>query len=420
MSATSLDILIVEDRDSEFLNLKRLLHSDAAVTYSIAWTRDGRETQRALARRSFDCILLDASISDDGALHLLNDEATPLAGSPILVIASNATISFARDLLEAGAVDVLFKERLTSTGLSLAIRNAIDRQKLQHTVHHQQHEIQELREKFDQHVAPLERINAELHAKIGELSKQYMDRQARAQFSSIRVLSGGLAHTINNPLSSVIANLSFIDGFFDEILPKLKERLTEDELLEFEDIRECVHDATTATQRIQSITGKLSTIGKPDDFKISEVDICGIARTVHELTAEELSAVAQLGVDAEGSAIIPNANENALAQTLLSLIWRARESFERRQMEPATCFVKISVEPGDTHVVIKVQDNAGALPTTQIQELFQPFHALQAGAEEKSLELPMAYSIVRNFGGEMSVDTDAKGTTFTMRFPLKT
>ncbi|MEM1347703.1 MAG: hybrid sensor histidine kinase/response regulator [Myxococcota bacterium] len=419
MSANSLDILIVEDRDAEFLHLKRLLHEDAAVAYSIAWTRDSRETQRALARRAFDCILLDASIDDDHALGLLHD-APEQANSPILVIASNATITFARDLMSAGAVDVLFKERLTPTGLSLAIRNAIDRRQLQHTVHHQQHEIQELRQKFDQHVAPLERINAELHARIGELSKQYMERQARAQFSSIRVLSGGLAHTINNPLSSVIANLSFIDGFFEEILPQLEERLTDAERLEFEDIRECVQDATTATQRIQTITGKLSTIGKPDDFKINDVDICDIVRTVHELTAEELSAVARLDVDADGSVIIPKANENALAQTLLSLIWRARESFERREISPQACFVKISVHPSDAHAIVLVQDNAGALPTTQIQELFQPFHALQAGAEEKSLELPMAYSIVRNFGGEMSVDTDSQGTTFTMRFPLKT
>jgi len=65
-----------------------------------------------------------------------------------------------------------------------------------------------------------------------------------------------------------------------------------------------------------------------------------------------------------------------------------------------------------------VTDNGGGVPEEIREKIFQPFFTTKPTGEGTGLGLSMSYDIVKQHGGELSLESETgKGTTFRIRLP---
>ena len=70
-------------------------------------------------------------------------------------------------------------------------------------------------------------------------------------------------------------------------------------------------------------------------------------------------------------------------------------------------------------VVAIVRDNGCGIPAAAQEHLFEPFVTTKPIGEGTGLGLPISYSLVAEFKGEISFQSkENEGTIFTLRFPI--
>ena len=76
--------------------------------------------------------------------------------------------------------------------------------------------------------------------------------------------------------------------------------------------------------------------------------------------------------------------------------------------------IKTYVEGNET--VLKVSDEGGGIAPEFIDKIGTPFFTTEENGT--GLGLAVCYSIVNRHNGEMIVNTDYQGTSFSVRFPI--
>jgi signal transduction histidine kinase len=84
-------------------------------------------------------------------------------------------------------------------------------------------------------------------------------------------------------------------------------------------------------------------------------------------------------------------------------------------------------QPGDTlsiagriegdYVVVRLSDQGHGIPAALQEKIFEPFFTTKPAGEGTGLGLPLAYSIVQQHSGSLTVKSHPGGTTFTLRLP---
>jgi C4-dicarboxylate-specific signal transduction histidine kinase len=106
-----------------------------------------------------------------------------------------------------------------------------------------------------------------------------------------------------------------------------------------------------------------------------------------------------------------------LEQVIVNLIQNACESKDGKKvnLEIKTCFnqEKNSLE-------ISIKDNGDGIAATKLKYILDPFFTTKRANGGTGLGLSVSMGILKEFKGEMHVDsTEGKGSTFTVSIPLK-
>jgi len=103
------------------------------------------------------------------------------------------------------------------------------------------------------------------------------------------------------------------------------------------------------------------------------------------------------------------ANSNEFEQVLLNFINNAKDSFIEHKITPA----KIVIEINKPYV--KVSDNAGGIPTKNQKKVFEPYFSTKEQSD--GIGLYIAKTIIeKEMRGELSLVSNDKGSTFTIKF----
>lgn len=243
------------------------------------------------------------------------------------------------------------------------------------------------------------------------------ERRARQseRLAEIGAMTGGLAHEIKNPLSTIGLNAQLLaEGLGDLEAPESeKGRLVRriDALRrEADRLRDILQDFLQFAgeihleTRVQDVNALVEELA---DFFLPQAQHHGVSMRV-ELAPSALSS----SVDAR-----------QFKQALLNLMLNATQAMANHESGAAGCELILRTEPGDpihlgegASCCIHVIDTGPGIPPDALSRIFEPYFSTKHGGS--GLGLPTTKRLVEEHGGSIDVHSDlGKGTDFVIRLP---
>jgi C4-dicarboxylate-specific signal transduction histidine kinase len=109
------------------------------------------------------------------------------------------------------------------------------------------------------------------------------------------------------------------------------------------------------------------------------------------------------------------ANPIQLEQVFINLLTNARDALEGSKRKR----IKIASDSDDERIAIAFSDSGPGIPAELQQRIFDPFFTTKQVGTGTGLGLSITYSILKEYGGEISVTSQrGGGATFRIELPL--
>jgi len=242
------------------------------------------------------------------------------------------------------------------------------------------------------------------------LKRQHEMRLIQTEkMSSIGVLATGIAHEINNPLTSVA-------GYAEALLRRFREEPSLGKDVRLNDFTKYLEVIVREAYHCKGIIGSLLNFGRITDSLIGSVDLNKLLLEILELLRHQPN-YADIEVIAKLKENIPDilGDPSALRQVFMNLLINASQAVN----------VGDRVEVSSTYseheraVIIQVADTGCGIARENIERIFDPFFTTKAVGKGTGLGLALSYNIVKRHGGEISVKSAVgEGSQFTVRLPV--
>ena len=217
------------------------------------------------------------------------------------------------------------------------------------------------------------------------------------KLASIGRLASGIAHEINNPLTSILT--------FAHLLREKEPADKQDT----EDLDLIIHETKRAADIVQGLLDfarERPAVKEP----LSMNDV--VRRTVRLIRNQKLFRGVTIEEQLSSDLPAVNGDTNRLQQVVLNLCLNAREAME----EGGTIGVATRTKEGE--VVLEVRDTGHGIKSEDLEQIFEPFFSTKPVGQGTGLGLSVTYGIVDQHGGRIEVASEeGKGTTFTVLLP---
>jgi len=230
------------------------------------------------------------------------------------------------------------------------------------------------------------------------------------KMSSIGVLATGIAHEINNPLTSVA-------GYAEALLRRFRDEptLVSDSRLDvFQKYLEVI---VRESYHCKGIIGSLLNFGRKSDGLLATVHLNELLLEILELLRHQpnygdMEVTSRLG---EGLPDILG-DPSGLRQVFMNLLINACHAIK----DGGRVEVSSSFSEKDQALVVKISDTGCGIAHEVIDRIWDPFFTTKEVGKGIGLGLALSYNIIKRHGGEISVKSSVgKGSNFTVRLPVK-
>jgi signal transduction histidine kinase len=227
------------------------------------------------------------------------------------------------------------------------------------------------------------------------------------KMSSIGLLAAGVAHEINNPLTSVA-------GYAEALLRRFRDdpEMREDPRLEV--FPKYLNVIIKESYRCKGVIDCLLSFSRKSDGSIEKVDINLILHEVLELVRYK-SRYENVEIREELQPDLPSVHCDAagLRQVFMNLLINAHQAIK------GTGAVEISTKDNGSEVIIQVKDTGCGILPDQLDHIWDPFFTTKSVGQGLGLGLAVTYNIIKKQGGEIQVESkQGKGSKFTVRLPV--
>ncbi len=239
-----------------------------------------------------------------------------------------------------------------------------------------------------------------------EYQLQFMQAEKMA---TVGVLAAGVAHEINNPLTSI---LGFTDGL-KRRLPRLEDKV-ETEVLE--DMREYVQTIRQEGQRCQEIVQNLLTFSRPKNSPFGQVNLRRLVTDCLKIIHYRLKKCPQVSVQLNMDSDLPfvHGDEAQLKQVVLNLLTNALDALSGQ----GVLRILVKREP-DSMVSLEVEDSGPGISPEYLERVFDPFFTTKPVGEGTGIGLSTCYNIVQAHSGRIYVCSEPeKGSSFRILIPM--
>jgi signal transduction histidine kinase len=255
----------------------------------------------------------------------------------------------------------------------------------------------------------LGKTNAQLTATVERLKSTQAQLLQAEKLSAIGQLVAGVAHELNNPLTSVIGFAQLLES---ELRSGDPARSPEEVGLDLRRIAEESGRAASIVRNLLAFARRQTAARVPQD--VTELVQRVLSLRTYEFRLNSVELVAEFDewlppVVADGS---------QLQQALLNLILNAERAMRGRATRRLT--VGARLDPRAAAVELFVTDTGHGIDHENISRIFDPFFTTREVGEGTGLGLSICYGIVRDHGGQISVSSKVNvGTTFSIVLPAR-
>lgn len=236
---------------------------------------------------------------------------------------------------------------------------------------------------------------------IEEKNKEVEEKaQLASRLAAIGEMASGIAHEINNPLSSVIG---YADWLLERDIPK--------------EIRQDLETINRAAKRVADISSRLLTFAGQQEMKQEDTDIDQVIETAIELRRYSLINN-NVEVINHFDPNLPKtmANGSQLQEVFLNLIINAETSMKESHGGGT---LLIGTETADSSIRISFKDDGLGIRRENLSKIFQPFFTTKDIGKGTGLGLSICHGIINKHGGSIYAESEfGKGATFIIELPV--
>ena len=249
--------------------------------------------------------------------------------------------------------------------------------------------------------------------------------QQADKMASLGQLVSGVGHEINNPNQFIQGNIRILKEALDDMLPIVEEyhkdhpdltiaRLKYDFFREH--IMTLVDDMARGSERITGIVKALRSFTQRNEgLLIDTIEVNAIIEDSVRLVRDEVHKRADIDLELAENLHTFSGNSQKVEQVLINLILNAGQAMPNDRRGRIT--VRTS-EDRSGAILIEIQDNGRGMSEQTVKQIFDPFFTTKRNIGGTGLGLPIAYRIVEEHHGSISVDSIlGEGTTFSIRIP---
>jgi signal transduction histidine kinase len=251
---------------------------------------------------------------------------------------------------------------------------------------------------------------------ITERTRAEADLRRSLRLEALGRLGGGVAHEINNALTSIIG--------FGDLLERSLPAADERRLYTAQLLKSAWHSAR--------LVRELLVFSRRDVARPAALDLNAVVRRLvpllQPLLGEAITVVPVLAASPPPAAAL--ADEGQVEQALLTLALNARDAMEdggRLTIETLAGTVPSArireLHPGSApvageYVTLVLSDTGRGMTPEVIERLFEPFYTTKGVGEGTGLGLAAAYGAIRQNDGYISVASEpGEGSTFRIDLP---
>lgn len=239
------------------------------------------------------------------------------------------------------------------------------------------------------------------------------------RLASLGQLIGGIAHNLKTPIMSIAGAAEGLNDLIKEYDASIG-----DPEVNNQDHHEIAHDMNVWVDKIKGYTeymsdiittvkGQAVTLGTEDNYEFTVKELINRVDILMRHELKNALVYLNVSVDIDENTVI-HGDINSLVQVINNIISNSIQAYNGKTEQSIEMKFFIQNET----LIISLKDYAGGLPESVKNKLFKEMVTTK-GKNGTGLGLYMSYSNIKaRFNGDITFETDNKGTTFNIILPL--
>ena len=362
-------ILVVDDEPNILRAMSLVLQPEFDVTVAKTGNKAVKKIRQG---RDFDVISLDLQMPGLSGIESLKAVKQLSPSTEVLIVTAHSDTESTRGALKLGAYDYIDKP-FSNAELVASIRKGVERRS--------------------------NAIGAEkTKEQLAFVKAQLMESE---KFSAIGQLLAGVAHELNNPLTTVMG--------CSEIL--LTRQRSPDQ------IRNNLEKINESSLLCKNIVQKLLAFSRKEESKQEYIQVNHVIESTlelkqHDFKVDSIEVVKQLADNMPCTM----ADFYELQQVFLNMINNAHQAMKMHAGKK-TLTVKSTFD--EKVIRINFLDTGPGIPEKNLQKIFEPLFTTKKRGEGAGLGLSICYEIIKKHKGDIFVaNGQGKGACFVIELPI--
>jgi PAS domain S-box-containing protein len=218
------------------------------------------------------------------------------------------------------------------------------------------------------------------------------------KLESIGTLAAGIAHEVGNPLTSISSLVQVIQRTTSDTNAHEKLDLVKNQI-----------------NRIAKIIRELVDFSRPSNYETRPVNVNTVILEAVNIVryskkAKDIPFITDFGPGIPSLLLV----QDQIIQVFMNILLNAVDAITTPPKE-----IRVRTYVQKNHVVIEFEDTGHGIAPQHLNKIFEPFFTTKEIGEGTGLGLWISYGIIKNFHGDITVDSNTgRGTRITVTLPI--